>query len=412
MKRGFTLIELLAVIVILAIIALIAVPIVVNIINDSKKESIQRSIDLYMDTVHKRITQENMKIKYDPDRCDIQDNGNVKCYVGDKVIKTSTGEEELKIEMNGKKPEAGTIRFKTKNTEVNNNNTDANSNKITYTVELEGMEYTLNSEGNKITQPAPIKATGEDYRGYYADVDGDGKPDGIIYADLAHPKEETTWGRNYTNYAKYSYTKGENLNEYTVSNNTYKKNEGFGENKIIKLKKDNKNPRFYVMALEDFTEGSMTVSNLGIYYWYKNASGDMDPLITLNDFRQGKENTRKMIAKWKAEGDPDSPQNNQDIWKHIEGKYQDGWYIPSLGEWTAFADYFTSKEENPLTSDYELGSYVANSGNYNSLYGLSTLYWSSSQNNTNNAWGVNFVSGNMSIYGVYYDLSVRLGATF
>ena len=88
MKKGFTLIELLAVIVILAIIALIAVPIVLNIINDSKNESLQRSIDLYIDTVQKRITQENMKVKYDPERCDILENGNIKCYVGEETIKT------------------------------------------------------------------------------------------------------------------------------------------------------------------------------------------------------------------------------------------------------------------------------------------------------------------------------------
>ena len=46
-KNGFTLIELLAVIVILAIIALIAVPIVISIINDSKKSSQEESIKMY-----------------------------------------------------------------------------------------------------------------------------------------------------------------------------------------------------------------------------------------------------------------------------------------------------------------------------------------------------------------------------
>ena len=40
MKKGFTLIELLAVIVILAIIALIATPIVLDIIDSSKKIAI------------------------------------------------------------------------------------------------------------------------------------------------------------------------------------------------------------------------------------------------------------------------------------------------------------------------------------------------------------------------------------
>ena len=44
-KRGFTLIELLAVIVILAIIALISVPMILKYIENSKKESFERSID-------------------------------------------------------------------------------------------------------------------------------------------------------------------------------------------------------------------------------------------------------------------------------------------------------------------------------------------------------------------------------
>ena len=51
MKHGFTLIELLAVIVILAIIALIAAPIVINIINDSKKSSQKESINMYASAV-------------------------------------------------------------------------------------------------------------------------------------------------------------------------------------------------------------------------------------------------------------------------------------------------------------------------------------------------------------------------
>lgn len=44
-KKGFTLIELLAVIVILAIIALIATPIILNIINDVKEKSRERSVE-------------------------------------------------------------------------------------------------------------------------------------------------------------------------------------------------------------------------------------------------------------------------------------------------------------------------------------------------------------------------------
>ena len=99
-KTGFTLIELLAVIVILAIIALIATPIVINIINDSKKESINRSIELYIDHVQKMVAKEQMKDPtFNPSKCKINE-GNLTC--DGKIIQ---------IEMKGQMPKSGTIKF-------------------------------------------------------------------------------------------------------------------------------------------------------------------------------------------------------------------------------------------------------------------------------------------------------------
>ena len=60
-NKGFTLIELLAVIVILAIIAVIAVPIILNIIDDAKKESDERSVELYASAVRNGIAKEQLK---------------------------------------------------------------------------------------------------------------------------------------------------------------------------------------------------------------------------------------------------------------------------------------------------------------------------------------------------------------
>ena len=54
-KEGFTLIELLAVIVILAIIALIATPIVLNIIENSKINSLKISAETYLNEIGKQI---------------------------------------------------------------------------------------------------------------------------------------------------------------------------------------------------------------------------------------------------------------------------------------------------------------------------------------------------------------------
>ena len=58
--KGFTLIELLAVIVILAIIAIIAIPIVMNIINESRKNAAVASADGYIRAVNYKIAQEGI----------------------------------------------------------------------------------------------------------------------------------------------------------------------------------------------------------------------------------------------------------------------------------------------------------------------------------------------------------------
>ena len=101
MKKGFTLIELLAVIVILAIIALIAVPIVLNIINDSKKNASERSAENYMHAVELAIANRGMYESFDPEECQIQSDGNLMC---DGVM--------LEVDVDGERPTSGIIKFK------------------------------------------------------------------------------------------------------------------------------------------------------------------------------------------------------------------------------------------------------------------------------------------------------------
>ena len=89
-NKGFTLIELLAVIVILALIALIATPIILNVINDAKKQAAKDSfhengkavekddkkdeetIDVYKDGTKVGVTNDLKK-------CNI---GTTNCYIG------------------------------------------------------------------------------------------------------------------------------------------------------------------------------------------------------------------------------------------------------------------------------------------------------------------------------------------
>ena len=78
MKKGFTLIELLAVIVILAVIALIATPIILNIVEDSKKSAATNSAQLYVDGLTKQIMAKNMSQAFNPSACIIT-NGSITC---------------------------------------------------------------------------------------------------------------------------------------------------------------------------------------------------------------------------------------------------------------------------------------------------------------------------------------------
>ena len=66
-NKGFTLVELLAVIVILALIALIATPIILNVINDAKKQAAKDSAYGYMDAVEKYIVSSELEDKSIPD---------------------------------------------------------------------------------------------------------------------------------------------------------------------------------------------------------------------------------------------------------------------------------------------------------------------------------------------------------
>ena len=99
MNKGFTLIELLAVIVILAIIALIATPIILNIIEDTKKQSAISSASLYADGLTKHIVSKNMVNEFNPSSCTIL-NGIATC---DGVV--------LDYTVEGDKPSSGSITF-------------------------------------------------------------------------------------------------------------------------------------------------------------------------------------------------------------------------------------------------------------------------------------------------------------
>ena len=101
-KRGFTLIELLAVIVILAIIALITVPIILKMLNNSRRDSAIRSAENYVDGVKKAVVNNSDNEDFNPGSCDVIDDGaRLRCDDG----------TELDVDVEGNKPASGTVYF-------------------------------------------------------------------------------------------------------------------------------------------------------------------------------------------------------------------------------------------------------------------------------------------------------------
>ncbi len=104
MKKGFTLIELLAVIVILAIIALITVPLVLNIVQESKINSLKISAEEYIRTVNLSLINEQINTNVSDGLYMIENNG--------KTI--SLGDKKIDVEYNGNSIESGGLLVENK----------------------------------------------------------------------------------------------------------------------------------------------------------------------------------------------------------------------------------------------------------------------------------------------------------
>ena len=282
---------------------------------------------------------------------------------------------------------------------------DFKSDTVLETIEDYGKHEIAVSEiySGEIEKPQEVIETTTSYVGYYADVDGNKQPDGIIYVDLADT-EHTSGRWNNDDWSDYEYTPvTEGLKQYEVCNESYT---GFGNQwtkpVLTAIEGSEEADRFYVMALEDFNDAN------GPYYcWYDDAYGNLDnPLEneTVNDFGQGKQNTIDMIASWN--GTVYGAQNDNSKYKDMWGVIQTAvgnisaptWFVPSKSEWAAFGDFAYTK----------MGVDMENYANY----GLSGRYWSSSQRNTRSAYDAYFDSGCIGGNYVYGNYCVRLSATF
>ena len=192
----------------------------------------------------------------------------------------------------------------------------------------------------------PISKT-ESYVGNYADIDGDGEIDGIIYADLAIGNTvEGGWLGKIT----YTITTEDsaNLKDYYIKETDHTEESGFGTGNVITPMDDsNGKDRFYVMALTDIGEGQY-------YSWYSNYE-NLGNLETESGFGTGKTNTEKMINLWNNDSNRDEV---NDLWGYIK----EGWFVPSLDEWIAFAGELKIDQNNytdkGLSSDYWTSSHI------------------------------------------------------
>ncbi len=225
----------------------------------------------------------------------------------------------------------------------------------------------------------------ESYVGYYADIDGDGTVDGVIYADLAIGN--TGDGEYGGSTGTYTIPQMADTKKYYIVKKAH--SDDFGTKDVLTAKGDG-NERFYVMALDDISTNE--------YCWYDAAYGNMSDYNTATsvDFGKGKQNTEKMIGYWNNEkyGVQDDSETYKDMLGAIQGEAAKGWYVPSRAEWAAFGG--------------ELG---ITSSNYGS-FGLSSYYWSSSQTTPYTSWAVVLNSVGMSTIPVSNLRYVRLGSTF
>ena len=279
---------------------------------------------------------------------------------------------------------------------------------------LQNIENYLYSEnvGDKIQKT-------KSYVGYYADIEGDGIIDGVIYADKAvggsESWEETIGSTDYA--ASYTIPKvTEGLKDYSISQESYTGK--FGTKPVISPTGTGEE-RFYIMALTDI-DGK---TNGTTYCWYYAADStkiEDYATVTSTGFGTGKTNTANMIEKWNkpAYGDqdacPESEGGHKDMWGQIQEQaskpapVSKGWFVPSKEEWAAFV------------GELGISSNESNEKYYGKL-GLSSSYWSSSLYSSNK-WGVKACYVTCSEYSDYkvilthFDIdncdSVRLSATF
>ena len=301
-----------------------------------------------------------------------------------KVTASSDGESGL-VDTNTYKYYANN-ELKYTGTQTNYTITGLNAG-TSYTIKVEAYDKAGNV-GTTTTSATTVKKVteSESYVGYYADVDGNGTVDGVIYVDLSTDGGKSgQWGNSS---GTYTISTGSNFKKYKVSKTGH--SDDFGTKDVLTVSNSSGNERFYVMALDNVDS---------THCWYYRAKGNMSDYrtATSGSFGSGKQNTKNMIAKWNSNAY--GLQYSNDMWglSAVQSETwngSSGWYVPSHNEWSAFGN--------------QLGITTSNYGDK----GLSDCYWSSSQYDGHRAWSVYFYYGYMDGITVPNSEFVRLGTTF
>ncbi len=217
--------------------------------------------------------------------------------------------------------------------------------------------------------------------GKYADIDGDGTVDGIIFADLMVGGS----GQLGNSDGKYTIPTISSCKDYYVSQESYA--DKLGGTADVLAPTGSGNDRFYIMALSDVSSNR--------YTWYAGARGIGNfESVASPDFGKGKSNTLTMVDCWNDERyGPKETGVYTDIWSEIQTQANKGWFVPSNKEWAAFNKQLGITESNYTNK------------------GLNDCYWSSSLYSYNQPFVA--ISGScISALGFRYTFFARLAATF
>lgn len=195
----------------------------------------------------------------------------------------------------------------------------------------ESTDETENEVLGQIGMKLEYISKDKSYVGYFADTNGDGTVDGVIFADLCFGGS-VSWGNETAtistidkNVAKDYYVSEESCTALVTS--------GYASHPVLTAYGDGED-RFYVMALDEVNNGTKYTLYAGVYEVDSFGLAGYESLTsTSRSFGSGYLNTKALLEGWLAE--KYGPKQD-DLWSYIQSYVDNGWFVPSVEEWTAF----------------------------------------------------------------------------